>query len=62
MTSIQLTGLRADIPMGAMAAFGVHRVSQRLPGFEGSKLAWEAGGGGDYAALWTPGGTTPASR
>jgi hypothetical protein len=45
--------------MGAMAAFGVLRVCQRLSGFGGSKLAWEAGGGGDYAALWTPGGATP---
>jgi hypothetical protein len=45
--------------MGAMAAFGVLRVCQRLPGLEGSKLAWKAGGGGDFAVLWAPGQTTP---
>lgn len=61
MTSIELTGLKADIPVGAMAAFGVLRVCQRLPGFGGSKLAWEAGGGGDFAVLWAPGETTPAA-
>jgi hypothetical protein len=59
MTSIELTGLKADIPMSAMAAFGVLRVCQRLPGFDGSKLAWKAGGGGDFAVLWAPGETTP---
>jgi hypothetical protein len=59
MTSIELTGLKADIPIGAMAAFGVLRVSQRLPGFEGSKLAWKAGGSGDFAVLWAPGEATP---
>jgi hypothetical protein len=58
MTSIELTGLKADIPIGAMAAFGVLRICQRLPGLEGSKLAWKAGGGGDHAVLWTPGETT----
>jgi hypothetical protein len=42
-----------------MAAFGVLRVCQRLPGFAGSKLAWKAGGGGDYAVLWAPGVVTP---
>jgi hypothetical protein len=36
----------------------VLRVCQRLPGFVGSKLAWEAGGGGAYAVLWAPGETT----
>jgi hypothetical protein len=59
MTSIELTGLKADIPVGAMAAFGVLRVCQRLSDFGGSKLAWEAGGGGDFAVLWAPGETTP---
>lgn len=59
MTPVELTGLKADIPMGAMAAFGVLRVCQRLPGLEGSKLAWKAGGGGDFAVLWAPGQTTP---
>jgi hypothetical protein len=58
MTAIDLTGLRADIPMGAMAAFGVLRICKDLPRFKGSKLAWKAGGGGDYAVLWTPGETT----
>src|SRR5260370_7993564 len=59
MTSIELTGLKADTPIGAMAAFGVLRVCQHLPGFVGSKLAWEAGGGGDYAVLRAPGEATP---
>jgi hypothetical protein len=58
MTSIELTGLKADVPLGAMASFGVLRVCQRLPGFAGSKLAWAAGGGGDYPVLWTPGEKT----
>ncbi len=58
MTSIELTGLKADTPLGAMAAFGVFRVCQRLRGFQGSKLAWEAGGGEDFAVLWAPGKTT----
>ncbi len=57
MTSIELTGLKADIPIGAMAAFGVLRVCQRLPEFMGSKLAWGPSGG-DRAVLWTPGETT----
>jgi hypothetical protein len=59
MTSIELTGLKADLPIGAMAAFGVLRVCQRLPGFTGSKLAWRAGGGGDIAVLLAPGEATP---
>src|SRR5260370_10541974 len=59
MTSIELTGLKADPPIGAMAAFGVLRIWQRLRGFEGSKLAWAAGGGRDFGVLWAQRETTP---
>jgi len=47
MSTIELTGLRADLPIGAMAAFGTLRVCQRLPGLAGTRLAWRDG----YAVL-----------
>jgi hypothetical protein len=59
MTSIELRGLKGDTPIGAMAAFGVLRVCQRLPGLAGSKLGWKSGGGGDFGVLTVPGETTP---
>jgi hypothetical protein len=52
MNPIELTGLRADLPIGAMAAFGCLRVCQRLPELRGARLAWAAGG--VHAVLWTP--------
>src|ERR1035441_1836607 len=52
MNPVELTGLRADLPIGAMAAFGCLRVCQRLPELRGTKLAWAGGGG--HAVLWTP--------
>lgn len=55
MGRIELTGLRPDLPIGAMAAFGCFRVCQRLPEFQGSKLGWASSGGSDYAVLYTPG-------
>lgn len=55
MSRIELTALRADVPIGAMAAFGCLRVCQRLPGFQGARLAWADGGGQDHAVLDTPG-------
>jgi hypothetical protein len=55
MSRIDLTGLRADLPIGAMAAFGCLCICQREPRFRGSKLAWEQGAGADHAVLWTPG-------
>ena len=54
---IQLTGLRADLPIGAMAAFGCLRVCERMKAFRGSKLAWEYAGGSFTAVLETPDGT-----
>jgi len=61
MPRIELTGLRGDLPIGAMAAFGVLRLCGRLPGFAGSKLCWESGRGADYAALEAPDGCTRLS-
>ena len=56
MKSIGLSGLRADLPIGAMAAFGCLRVLQRVEVFRGSKLAWERAGGSFTAVLFPPGG------
>jgi hypothetical protein len=56
MTQIDLTGLKPDLPIGAMAAFGCLRVCERLPGLKGSKLSWATAG---YAVLHTP---APLSR
>ncbi len=60
MQRIELTGLRGNLPMGAMAAFGVLRLCGRLPGFAGSKLCWD-GGGPDHAVLMAPDGCTRES-
>ncbi len=54
MNRIDLTGLRAELPVGAMAAFGCLRVSNRSPRLAGSKLSWEPAGSGFHAVLWTP--------
>ncbi len=51
MTELELGGLRADLPLGAMAAFGCLRICQRLPGFSGVRLAWTNRGGVDHAVL-----------
>jgi hypothetical protein len=59
MNPIELTGLRANLPIGAMAAFGCLRVCQRLPGFRGAKLSWAGGGSVDHAVLWAPPEATP---
>jgi len=58
MAEIELTGLRGDLPIGAMAAFGVLRLCGRLRGFRGSKLGWGGGGGADHAVLGAPDGCT----
>lgn len=55
MSEIGLTGLRADVPIGVMAAFGVLRVCERTAAFRGSKLRWVTGQGGDHAVLDAPG-------
>jgi hypothetical protein len=59
MNCIELTGLRANLPIGAMAAFGCLRVCERLAGWQGSKLSWRPSGGGFHAALWTPASRSP---
>ncbi len=61
MSRIELRGLRANLPIGAMAAFGCLRICQRLPEFRESKLAWESGGGADFAVLVTPRESSPAA-
>jgi hypothetical protein len=53
MSCIELTGLRADLPIGVMAALGCLRVCERTPGWRGSKLAWKRTGQGFHATLWT---------
>jgi hypothetical protein len=53
MNRIELTGLRADLPIGAMAALGCLRVCERIPLLRGSRLSWEPGGGSFHAVLWT---------
>jgi hypothetical protein len=58
MSRIELTGLRADLPIGAMAAFGCLRVCQRLPLLKGSKLAW-GGTGVEHAVLVTASECSP---
>src|ERR1700722_13129361 len=50
---IEFTGLRADLPIGVMAALGCLRICARTPGWQGSKLAWRRTGQGFHAALWT---------
>ena len=49
---IELTGLRADVPIGFMAALGCLRVCQRSEAFRGSKLDWERAGGSFTAVLF----------
>ncbi|MEK7751295.1 MAG: hypothetical protein AAB654_05225 [Acidobacteriota bacterium] len=52
MNRIDLTGLRADLPIGAMAAFGCLRVCDRVERLRGSKLSWEPISGSFHAVLW----------
>src|SRR5947209_16428996 len=54
MYPIELTGLRADLPIGAMAAFGCLRICDRMAQWRGSKLSWTQSGGGFQATLWAP--------
>src|ERR1017187_952490 len=53
MSCVELTGLRADLPIGVMAALGCLRVLERTSGWQGSKLAWKRTGQGFHATLWT---------
>ncbi len=54
MKRITLPGLRADLPIGAMAAFGTLRVCDRTSLFAGAKLSWERSGASFHAVLSTP--------
>jgi len=56
---IDLRGLRGDLPIGAMAAFGCLRLCERTEGFQGSKLSWNTTSGVPHAILWTPEPRTP---
>ena len=42
---IELTGLRADVPLAAMAAFGCLRILDGLAEWRGTRLSWKASGG-----------------
>lgn len=53
MFRIELTGLRADAPIGVMAAFGCLRVCQRSERLAGSKLSYARSGSSFHAVLWT---------
>ena len=55
MSTVRLTGLRADLPIAVMAAFGVLRISARTPDLAAVKLRWEQGAGGEHAVLELPG-------
>jgi len=54
MNRLELTGLRADVPLAAMAAFGCLRICDRIPEFRGSKLGFAENSGLDTAVLFTP--------
>jgi hypothetical protein len=58
MTNIELTGIRADLPIGFMAAIGCLRVCQRMEEFRGSKLSWATSGGSFSAVLHSPSSAT----
>lgn len=49
---IALTGLRADLPIAAMAAFGCLRTLERDSGWHDTRLSWNASGGSFYPLLW----------
>lgn len=49
MSMIELTGLRGDLPIAVMAAFGVLRICSRSERIGRTKLCW-SGNGGDYRA------------
>lgn len=55
MNRIELSGLRADLPIGAMAAFGCLRVCERVLRPAECRLSWTRAGGSYDAVLWTNG-------
>jgi hypothetical protein len=51
MADLDLTGVRADLPIGAMAAFALLRISEHVfPGLR-PRLGWHASGSSFYAVL-----------
>lgn len=57
MIDIPLTGIRADLPIGFMAACGCLRICDRTPGFQGARLRWVPTGG-----TYTPILSVPATQ
>ena len=53
MKQISLTGLRPDLPISVMAAFGLLRICSRLLDNQEPRLAWVDSGSGLNAALQT---------
>ena len=53
MNQIALTGLKADLPIGAMAAFGLFRVCDGLHELGKVRLHWQRGSGSYCAVLST---------
>jgi len=54
MTEIHLTGLRADLPIGFMAACGCLRICERAPALHGAQLTWIRSGGSYAPVLSIP--------
>jgi hypothetical protein len=54
MAEIHLTGLRADLPIGFMAACGCLRICERRPAFRGARLRWVPFGGSYIPFLSIP--------
>lgn len=57
MTELQFTGLRADLPIGFMAACGCLRICERTPMLKGARLKWSSFGG-----TYTPVLSIPATE
>lgn len=54
MTEIPLSGLRADLPIGFMAACGCLRICERTPNLQGTRLRWVTAGGSYMPVLSVP--------
>lgn len=54
MVEIPLTGLRADLPVGFMAACGCLRICERTPGLQDVRLQWVPSGGTYTPVLYAP--------
>ncbi len=53
MSTIELTGLRADLPIGAMAAFGILRITTLARRLGSCRLGWAQGPVGYHPVLET---------